>query len=341
MRVRPIFLLLILYVVLSIPGYIFLGLPSLNGEISIQTYSDSITYFNLAKNLPDDLPLISAASNLIGPILVLRFLNYQDTYIYIFNVIVTLYSINLIRKAYNPKPYVFVFFMASPLVYFSLFNVNKEVLTLLATAFFAVYMRNRGRIYFALSLVVGMLARWQMVLFFIIAAGCLQYEISRRQRIWFLLVLVAAISIFYPLFASNIIVEVVEHSENGSTELVEGSGIFTLLNSMQKQLGGYIFVAIPKLLQINFGLLSRILMLGDPRDFWNYFVLMLHSVMSFVLLIYAYRQRKFVITNNLIFFALLFCLLFASTPIINVRYFYPAYIFILVAATTRIREPIN
>ena len=338
MRLRPISLLFCLYVFLSIPGYIYLGLPSLTGDISIQTYSDSLTYLELAKHLPDDLPLISAASNLLGPILILRVLNYDYLWVYIFNVVVTLYSVRIILKHFNPKPYAFAFFAASPLVFFSLFNVNKEVLALLATAIFAGYLRKKNFSYFILAFLIGVLARWQMGLFFIMAAACLKYGTSLRRRVILLVAVVVGISLVYPILASNIIVEVVEHSEDGGVELVEGSGIFTLLNEMQKHLGGYIVVAIPKLFQINFGLLARISMLGDTRDFWNYFVLMLHSLMSFLLFLYAYRRRRLVLTNDLIFVAMLFCFVFATTPIINIRYFYPAYLFVLVAATARKRE---
>lgn len=337
MRVKPILLLLFLYVFLSIPGYVFLGLPSLEGDISIQTYSDSLTYLELAKNLPDDLPLISAASNLIGPILILRFFDYQYLYIYLFNLAVTLLSVRLIYKYHNPKPYVFVLFLSSPLIAFSLFNVNKEVITLLATILFVVFVRNRKFFYLVASLVVGLFARWEMLLFFIMAIPFLKYGSTLRRRIAILVAMTLCISLLYPILASDILIDVVEHSENGSVDLVEGSGIFTILNEMQKHFGGYVLVAIPKLLQINFGLLARISMLGEPSDFWNYFVLMLHSLMSLGLFVYAYLRKKLTLTNDLVFLSALFCLLFASTPIINVRYFYPAYLFILVAATARDR----
>ena len=124
--------------------------------------------------------------------------------------------------------------------------------------------------------------------------------------------------------------EVIEHG-SVNNDLVQGSGIFPYLKKIQDHVGGYFLVFLPKLLQINIGLVKRIDMLGNVDAFWNYFVLLLHSLMSLLLFLYMIIKRKFTLKNRFIYIGMIYAAIFALTPIISVRYFLPMYILFAVA----------
>ena len=327
-RIKKKNILLIIYTLVSLFGFYSLGLPSLLGEIPIQTYSDSLRYEYFSKNLYDELPLISFASNMFGPVYILRFFDYNYIYIYMFNITIFYISIKLILENHNLKSNVLLFFLfMSPLMYFSLFNVNKEILTLLSISLFTVYIKNLKLRYLILSLFVAFMVKWQLVIFLIFAAVSVVVIKKRYLRFLSVLSLILILSIAYPILAKTVLLKVVEHSHGSVDISTTGSGIFPLLNNIQTHYGGYIIAVIPKFLQINFGIIARIEMLGTPAHFWNYFVLLLHSVIFFLLFLLFIYKKGYKINNDLYYVSILYIAFFAITPIINVRYFFPVYIF--------------
>ena len=109
-KIKKNSIIILIYIILSVYGFYTLGLPSLLGDIPIQTYSDSLTYEYFAKNLYNEYPLFSMASNMLGPVYILKIFNYNYLYIYIFNIFIFIVSIKLILKYYNIKKLHFLFF---------------------------------------------------------------------------------------------------------------------------------------------------------------------------------------------------------------------------------------
>lgn len=334
MKIKKYKLYIFLFVVIAIVGFITLGLPSLTGEISIQTYSDSLTYEYIAKEYYKDVSFFSVASNVLGPVLVLKFFDYNYVAIFIFNIILLLSSFYLIFKYYNINKKIFLFFIfLSPLIFFSLFNVNKEIFVIFNIALFLVFLKNRKYIIFVFIIPISYLIRWQLSAFFILSLLLIIIDKYFKKRKLLLFLFVLGLSIIYPSIRS-LFKDVVDHG-NRNNDLMQGSGIFLYLKSIQDLVGGYTLVFIPKLMQINFGLAKRINMLFYFDEFWNYFVLLLHSWASIILTLYVLIKRKFTFKNELIYFAMIYGALFGLTPIISVRYFLPMYLLFAVIASQK------
>lgn len=337
MIVRQYNIYVFFFILVAIVGFLTLGLPGLTGEIDLQTYSDSLTYERLAKNMPPGTSLISVSSNLVGPISILRMLDYSYPLIFVFNVVIFLASLKIIFSHYDLNKNTFLFFVfISPLLFFSLFNVNKEVLVFLDMAVFLAFLRNRSLLYLLFALALSLLVRWQLTVFFTLAMFLLFIDRYFQYRKLIVLSLVAGIAFVYPLLA-NVFEAVILHSLPDN-DAVRGSGIFQILNQIQNRPGGYLLVFLPKLLQINFGIIKRIHMIGEFSLFWNYFVLLLHSVASLLLTMYLFFRQRFTFANKLIFLSMIYAALFAVSPIINVRYFLPVYILFAVVVSSRPTE---
>jgi hypothetical protein len=333
---------ILLFLAVSAVGFVTLGLPGLTGEIDLQTYSDSLTYERLSKNMPSGVSLISVSSNLVGPIAILRMLDYNYVSVFAFNILVFLASFKTIFSHYDLNKNVFMLFIfVSPLMFFSLFNVNKEILVLFDMAVFLAFLKNRKILYLLLALAVSLLIRWQMTLFILLALPIIFIDKYFRHRKTIVFFLIAGLSVIYPML-SSVFEAVILHSIPDN-DAVSGSGIFQKLNRIQGTTGGYLLVFLPKLLQINFGIIKRIHMITEFSLFWNYFVLMLHSVASLILTIFVVIKRRFVFNNFLVYLSMIYAGLFALSPIINIRYFLPMYILLVVVASSKaspqIREP--
>ncbi len=331
---------ILFYLFFSIIGFITLGEPGLTGEISIQTYSDSLTWENLAREHYESVKLFEVHSNKIFPVFVIRLFNYNYMAIYMMNLLLLFISFKIIFSYYNINKNIFLFFIFfSPLIYFSLFNINKEMIVIFETALFLAYLKNRSITLFIIIIITSFFIRWQLSLFFLLIFVVIIIDRYYSKRWVILFLFLITLSITYPLM-SFIFQRVIDHGAIDK-DLVQGSGIFDLLKKIQSYPGGYIFAFFPKLMQGNFGLVKRVDMLFYFEDFWNYFVLLLHSAMSLILTIYLIYKKRFTLNNILVYAAMIFGILFTLSPIINVRYFLPMYIIFAVVASQynyKIRE---
>lgn len=337
MFVKKYYLYIVFFLGLSLVGFLTLGLPSLTGAIDLQTYSDSLTYERLSKNLPSGISLISVSANLIGPITLLRIFDYSYPLIFAFNLLILVVSLGLIFRYYDLNKNVFLFFMfVSPLMFFSMFNVNKETLLILNMALFLSFLKNRKLLFIVLAIALSLLIRWQMTAFILLALSLLFVDRYFGARKTIVMGLIVGISIVYPMLA-GVFEAVISHSLPDN-DAVRGSGIFQRMNQIQNTTGGYVIAFLPKLLLINFGIIKRFHMITELSLFWSYFVLMLHSVASLLLTIYVIFKKRFTFNNKLIYLAIVYGSIFAVSPIINVRYFLPMYILFAVVASSRITE---
>ena len=223
----------------------------------------------------------------------------------------------------------------TPLMYFSLFNVNKEIVLILSISLFSAYLINKKIYYLLFALLTAFLVRWQLVVFLPLAL--LNVNLFKQKSLRYLSILLLAIilSIVYPIMTSGALAEVVAHSEGSVDISNNGTGLFPLLNNIQKHYGGYILVCIPKFLQINFGLVARLNMIGTLSDFWNYFVLLLHSLIFLLLFFYLIYKKAYKIQNDLFYVSILYITFFSISPIINTRYFLPVYIFWIILVSLK------
>lgn len=331
--IKTIYIILLCLIPIYSIGFIVLGEPSLKGDIPIQTYSDSLTYEAIAKNLSSEVNLVSVSGNFIGPVYLIKVVNFNYIAIFLINITALILSIYLINKFYCCNLYVFSFFIfLNPLIFFSLFNVNKEIFIILDIALFVVFMKNKNFFILFLVLALSFFIRWQMSLFFICLLIMIYFSDIGFNRLLLLVLLLLGLSLTYPLI-SGAFEKVTSHALSDSD--LGGSGIFTKLNEIQKYYGGYFFSFLPKFLQLNLGIIARSSQIGDIKNFWNYTVLLLHSWMTFILFIKLIYNKSFSISNDLIFSVVIFAMIFSLTPISNIRYFLPMYLLLAISVSIK------
>jgi hypothetical protein len=104
----------------------------------------------------------------------------------------------------------------------------------------------------------------------------------------------------------------------------KGSGLYILFLNIQRHFG-YFLVFIPKTLHQLIGILARVKNLFNYQDFYNDVIVILQS-MAFLVQLVALFFKKLKFKNNVLFLALLYCIIIGLSPIFAPRYFFPVYI---------------
>jgi hypothetical protein len=133
--------------------------------------------------------------------------------------------------------------------------------------------------------------------------------------------------VFYKL-GSNAFPNVTDVASEGAAQW-EGTGLWGWLLEIQYS-GGYFIVFPLKSLHSMFGILAYIKKIIDPPEFYNYVVVMLHSLSMLFVMIYAFIKRKFSFQNNAFYIGVIYLLIFGLTPIYAPRYFYPIFLLLCV-----------
>ena len=102
---------------------------------------------------------------------------------------------------------------------------------------------------------------------------------------------------------------------------IQGSGLFILLNEIQAKYG-YFIVVVPKILQNLFGGVTRISAIFDWSDFYNNVIVLLQSIYLLLISILLVTKKKLDLNNNIYYSAIVYCIIFAITPIVQSRYFF-------------------
>lgn len=324
------------YVIAALIFFVTIGLDALMGRRDLQFYADSLTYHEAARNIDIGLGLITVTSNYLGPVLILKALGSDMVRVFFFNVLVYLVSLRLVMKHFVVASGRYVMILAlSPILFSSMQSVNKEILSLLVIVLAAVYLKSGRPIHGVLSFVLSVLVRWQ----FVVALGAAYFIRSRfnplREHRWAsLLLLVAAISIAYPLQLSTFehINRVAELGEASNTGV---SGIYSRLIWIQNVPLGYLVVVVPKALHLYMGLVFRWALLFDWSEFYNNVVIVSQTIANALVLAAVVLRRRFRINNDLILLALVFGAVFALSPIYNPRYLFPVYVLFAVVLSER------
>lgn len=321
------------YSVMASLLFFYYGLPSLEGKIPQQMYADSVTYEQAAKFLKLGDELVSIGGNYMGPVLVLRFFDFNRSLIHFFNLsILFLSGLVAFRYLNLNKGFLLVGILSSPLLFFSTFGVNKEIFLLPLSVCLLVYLERRTTIWLAFSLIAALFVRWQMVgfvlLVFLITSKINPYQ---KNRLLILIVLAGALSITYPILASGLLEEIEQISVQGAqNELgTQASGAYSKMQEIQRSYG-YFLVIVPKTIQLLIGFLSRFSIASIEADFWNNFVIMSQSLHNLFLMGLAFAYKRFDLSNNCFFLICIFAVMFAATPVFAPRYFYPIAIWLAI-----------
>ncbi len=273
--------------------------------------------------------------------LLLSLVNGNPWTIYIMNWLIFLFSFWLI-KTYIPLLGVryLVILMINPIVFSSLLAINKEIISLLAISLLVAFTPSRNLYYGLSCLSLSIMVRWQ----FSVAIVCSllltnKLEMFRNKRWIIVLCFTSIISFIYPL-----ILPFIEHIDNialeaadvtSQADYVEGLGTYPLLLGIQRQFGGYLLVVIPKTAHLLFGLLSRYNSVVDFTEFYNTVIQFSQALIFFFLIPFIFLRRKFDIAEDSIYLAILYCVIFALTPIYSPRYLFPVYVLCAITISKR------
>jgi hypothetical protein len=313
--------------------FFYYGLPSLEGKIPQQMYADSVTYEQAAEFLAVGDELVSIGGNYLGPVLVLRVFSSDRILIYFFNLSLLFLSGTIAFKYLNINRSIFMLaILSSPLLLFSTFGVNKEIFLLPFSICLLLFMQRRTAIWLSCAVLSGLFVRWQIVVFVaLVLLVTSQINPLRKNRLETLVVLIAALSIAYPLFASEALESIEQISIEGAREEAgsQASGIYSKMQEIQRSYG-YFLVVIPKTIQLLVGFLSRFSFAEIELNFWNNFVIMSQCLHNLILLGAAIVYKKFDLSENCFFLICIFAVMFAVTPVFAPRYFYPIAIWLAI-----------
>jgi hypothetical protein len=324
-----------LYILASLGALLLVALPVLRGEMRLEFYADTDVYEPLARTMPLSFDLVSVGANLFGPLLVLKVLGGDRFLVYLFNVACLAAAFAVVARTFPVNRLQFLFYlMLTPLMFTSLLSINKEIVAVAATAFFAAYYHSGRRWQLVMGLIASGLVRWQMTLFmvtFMVMASPLNP--FRRRRFLSVLLLTVAISVVY---ARNLTTfeQLNQLALLGAQEYVEGSGLYGYFLTVQNHYG-YFLVFLPKTLHQMLGLLTRADRVTEVEHFFNNDVMFFHSVASLVLLLVVAWRRRIRLDLDPVYIAVVYAAIFALSPIFSPRYFLPIYVLLAIAVALR------
>lgn len=332
LNIRSSSVILFFYFVLAVTFFYALGDAMLNEETSIQFFADSTTYEQAAIELKEltALELLVANPNYFGPISILNLMNGNRWGILFLNLFVFTLSLSLISKALSLNRKLFVILLlVNPMTFSSLLSINKEVYSILTVALLIYGICRHSVLALLACLVVSFLVRWQLSLFVIAYWGLISpLNPLRNRRFLTLLVFIIGISALYYVVRPTLFSNASEVAAAGA-EQWEGTGLWGRLLDVQDS-GGYFLVFPIKILQAMFGILVYIKKIVDPPEFYNYVVVMLHSLAMLFVSAYAVINKRLRLKANIAYMAIVYLLIFGLTPIYAPRYFYPVFVLLCV-----------
>jgi hypothetical protein len=326
------------YLIIAFLFLITFGIRAIKGDIDFEFYADSETYIEFVNEKQSFSNIILLNPNMLGPTLILKLFNNSFISVFFLNVIIVLFFYFTFSKKYNiDRRYLFLYFLLSSIFFSSVISINKEIISLLSIAFFFRYYKTNSFSMLLLSIFISLLVRWQMTLFIVSLVFMLStWNPLRKYKLVLLSLFLLTISIVYYIniasFESfNLIAEL------GQESSVEGSGLFNIVLNLQNSgLFGYFLAFIPKFLFLFIGVLARYYKLLDTTDFYNNVVVFLQSIANLMVLIKIIKL-KIGLDNIFLFSAIVYCIIFALSPIFAPRYFFPAYILLSLAVASHCR----
>lgn len=324
------------YLLVSVVFFLFVAYYALIGEVDFQFYADSKTYEEAARFQNVD-SLVDVGGNFLGPVTILSILGPRNYWgIFFFNIVLFLLSMYFIsrEKGVNLRC-LFLLIIISPITFTSLFSINKEIISLLCICMLIYNHRNKNVIISLFILLFSYLVRWQFSLFYLIylfVFSKLNFLKGKRMLSFLLLLVLVSIILYYT--KNSLLSGVFDIYERTSDEYVEGSGSFNKIMDVQNDYG-YIFAFFPKVLHLMIGMIARYRMIFDYSDVYNNIVLYFQAPLNLYLLYVNFKNRLFNIRNDYFFISLLYCAVFAITPIYAIRYFYPVSILLAYSYVAR------
>lgn len=324
------------YLLVSVIFFIFIAYYALIGEMDFQFYADSKTYEEAARFQNID-SLVDVGGNFLGPVTILSILGPRNYWgIFFFNIVLFLFSMYFISREKGVSLRVLFFLiMISPITFTSLFSINKEIISLLCICMLIYNHRNKSIVVSLFILLFSYLVRWQFSLFYLMYLFFFsKLNFLKEKRLLSFLLLLVLISVVLYYTKNSLLSGVFNIYERTSDEYTEGSGSFNVIMDVQNDYG-YIFAFFPKVLHLMIGMITRYKMIFDYSDVYNNIILYFQAPLNFYLLYVNLRNHLLNMRNDYLFVALLYCAVFAITPIYAIRYFYPVSILLAYSYAAR------
>jgi hypothetical protein len=320
---------------------LFIGIDAVEGKIDFEFYADSETYLENVQTNDSISDLLEKNPNLLGPSLILKLFNSSYFLVFLLHYLIVFYFVNSLYKLYAIKiKMLFLFLLISPIFFSSVLTINKEIISVLVITFLINYFKNRSIFLLIFAILVSFLVRWQMALFVSSAIIILNnINFLKRNKIVTLTFFLIGVSIIYSLNQSSFenINRIAEIGQEGSTE---GSGFFSVLIEIQNSGPfGYFIVFLPKTLFLLLGSIARYYNFFDFTNLYNNVFVFSQSVVNAIIIFMLIKNR--VSMNNIfLFLGITYCIIFSLSPIFSPRYFFPAYIYFVLALSST-SSPIN
>jgi hypothetical protein len=313
-------LILVAYFGAAAMAYWLVAVPYLERKSDLNLGADSLLYLDEAYYLDgQDLgTFFPVTYNVVGPVLVLRALDYNNFLVFCLNCVLFLAGYLALAPTEDRSRIVFLVLLClSPMTFVTLLTINKEIFSMAGIAFIACYARTGHWRYVPFAIVLSFLARWQQSLA-IIAFIPFARLTKVRYRVIVLVSLVAFISLTYP----NIKV-IPDDTDNASP--AEPNAILDFLNDLQTHYM-YFLALTPKLIlnliyPSNFFRLREV----DYKNIYITYVMFFHPLFVLAILVGLGWFRRLTLRSDLVYLSLFIGITFATIAIIHTRYFYCLY----------------
>jgi hypothetical protein len=313
--------------------YLWVG-PSLDGRSDQHIAADSLTYLGFADSLREHRadPFVIAAlatfpNTLWIPVLIA--LALKNTFIIVVaNYVIFFVSLALLKKSYSFSTGTFVaLLLLNATTTISLLSVNKEIIDLLVISLFWFASRKGKRGLLLLALSLALLNRFEvfvvMVVFLLVQT---KLNFWRNRRTLTLVSLAIVLSVMLPLFLSGALASRFEEASSG--------GVIVLLDSLEMHFL-YCVAVVPKIAENLFGMLinpSAWKMLDNSSDLANSYILLFNNLATAVVVLTLIKKRSLSLRSDLVYFAMIGCILMAISLVIQPRYFYFVYVLLCLQA---------
>lgn len=338
LTIRASTVFIFLYLSINALVFKYQALPYLEGNNETRWAADSLDYIDYFNYGGLDQQLIQLGQNLFGPLVLLWVANGDSSVIYLANVLIFLTAwVVIVKHVDIDRKVLFLTLALNPLLFFSILAVNKEVVSFLVIALYAVYIF-KGKInYLLLALIVALFVRWQNILIlFLFEFARFSTYAFRIRRITFLFLVVLTLSFIYPFLHASIGGVTTEMVDERQSET--SFGLLEVANGIQANYG-YFAVLIPKVFANWFGNLPRAFgayltpWAYDLTDPYSTFGITGHQLAMLGIFGFLVYRKKFLLNNDLVFFAIFYTIVYSLGAFVQYRYYFPVYlIFCIVAA---------
>ena len=332
MNQKNYIVLLLLYVCFSYLVFISFINDNYYESSTYKLDADAGTYYDLSKY--GDLTIkemVIFEQNLIGPALILWLTNYDNTSVFIVNIVLFAIACRLMLVNFKTeinKLHFVALIVVNPMILASLLTVNKEIIGLFSIALFACYLKSKKLPYLLLFILFAFLTRWHelivLLCFFLLSSRINPFKENRLKTC---IIFALFLSVVYPFLANHVSLEQFVVKE----QFDKAFGIMAIFNWLQNN---YLFFValVPKMLSNLFGNVFRIwsVLIGsdsvDYKDLYTWYIILGHQIVIFIMFIKLFISKKITLKNDFIYFSVIYLIVFSLNPAIQYRYIFPLYI---------------